>query len=210
LLEALLLLLYPGLIFMLANSRTIILLTLGSRWAGVVPIFQLLGADAFVAPLAYSMGWLFLSQGRTREMRDWSVPTSILFTIAFAIGLRWGPQGIAAGYAAAAVGEMSFLWRIGTRSGPLRGRDFWSLLLPFVFATAITFATTFGAASWMPSRAIFLPASLLIAYATFVAALGALPRGRALLRDLAHQASERLQSLRRARAAAAAPVPEGS
>lgn len=209
-LEALLLLLYPGLIFLLVNRRSVIVLALGPRWAGVAPIFGFLGIDAFIAPLAYSMGWLFVSQGRTRELRDWSVPTSIMFIAAFTIGLRWGPEGVAAGYAAASVGEMSYLWRIATRAGPLRGRDFWGLLLPFAFAAVASFAATSGAARALPRQAA-LPASLVIAYASFILAIAVMPRGRALLRDLAAQLRERLQSLRRGEAAHDAPaISEGS
>lgn len=210
-LEALLLLLYPGLIFLLVNARTVVLLALGPHWAGVAPIFQYLGIDAFVAPLAYSMGWLFVSQGRTRELRDWSVPTSILFIVAFVIGLRWGAQGIAAGYATAAVGEMSFLWRIATRAGPLRGRDFWRLLLPFVFAAALTAAASAGAARILPSGWRGLLPSLLVCYLGFPIALALLPRGRCLLRDLARQGTARLHGLRRAAAPPGHAIfPEGS
>ena len=192
-LEALLLLLYPGLIFMLLNSHTLVTVALGPRWTGVAPIFQWLGLDAFIAPLAYSMGWLFVSQGRTTELRDWSVPTSILFVCAFAIGLRWGPEGIAAGYAAASFGEMSYLWRIATRTGPLRGRDFWASLMPFLFCIATTCVVLMGVGTWLPGTvAPRLVVSLVLAYATFTASLAVFPRGRALLGELASQASQRL------------------
>jgi polysaccharide transporter, PST family len=191
-LEALLLLLYPGLIFMLLNSHTLVNVALGRRWMGVAPIFQWLGLDAFIAPLLCSMGWLFISQGRTTELRDWSVPTPILFVCAFVIGLRWGPEGIAAGYAAASLGEMSYLWRIATRTGPLRGRDFWASLMPFLFCIATTCAVLLGVAAWLPGTVGRLLVSLALAYTTFTASLAVFPRGRALLGELARQASHRL------------------
>ena len=207
-LEALLLLLYPGLIFMLLTSRTLVNVALGPRWAGVAPIFQWLGLDAFIAPLSYSMGWLFVSQGRTTELRDWSVPTSILFIVAFAIGLRWGPEGIAAGYAAASLGEISYLWRIGTRTGPLRGRDFWASLAPFLFCIAITCVVLLGETAWLTGTLLRLPVSLVLAYATFAATLAVFPRGRALLGELGRQALQRLPVLWRARDAVR-PATEG-
>lgn len=195
-LEALLLLVYPGLIFMLANSRSLITLALGARWVGVAPIFVLLGIDAFVAPVGNSMGWLFLSQGRSRELRDWSVPASLLFVVAFVIGLHWGPQGVAAGYAAAGMTEMTYLWRVATRTGPLSGRDFWATLAPFLFAVAVTFGTVLGAASILPSGIGGLALSLSLAYSTFLAALLLLPRGRSLLRQLFSMVLGRLRPSR--------------
>lgn len=208
-LEALLLLLYPGLIFMLLNSHTLVNVALGPRWAGVAPIFQWLGLDAFIAPLSYSMGWLFVSQGRTTELRDWSVPTSVLFVCAFAVGLRWGPEGIAAGYAAASFGEISYLWRVATRSGPLRGRDFWASLAPFLFCIATTCAVLAGVTTMLPGTVARLFVSLALAYATFTASLALFPRGRALLSELAWQASQRLPLLSWRTVGAIRPATEG-
>ena len=196
-LESLLLLLYPGLIFMLMSNRALVNVALGPHWSGVAPIFQWLGLDAFIAPLSYSMGWLFVSQGRTAELRNWSVPTSILFICAFAIGLRWGPAGIAAGYAAASFGEICYLWRIGTRTGPLRGRDFWASVTPFLFCIASTCAVQSEITAWLPGTLARLSVSLMLAYATFMASLSVFPRGRALLAELARQALQRLPLLRR-------------
>ena len=211
-LGAVLLMIYPGLVFMIATSHDLIVLALGERWAEVAPIFAILGIDAFVAPVGNSMGWLFVSQGRTREMRNWGVVTSVLFVCCFAIGLHWGPRGVAAGYAAAGLIEISFLTRVVTRKGALRGRDFWPVVLPFVLGIGITFAAMHGLRAVLPHNPWSLLVEACAAYAVFVASLTALPSGREILRDVAAQTTRLGQKMtgllrQRRRTAQAAPVP---
>ncbi len=188
-LGAVLLLIYPGLVFMIASSHDLIVLALGQRWAAVAPIFAILGIDAFVAPIGNSMGWLFVSQGRTREMRNWGVVTSVLFVFCFAIGLHWGPRGVAAGYAAAGLIEISFLTRVVTRKGPLRGQDFWPVVLPFLLGIGVTFAAMHGLRRILPASPWSLLVEAVCAYAAFVGSLTVLPSGRDILRDVAAQSA---------------------
>ena len=186
-LETILLLVYPGLVFMVVNSHALAIVALGERWAGVAPVFAILGIDMFVAPIGSSTGWLFVSQGRTSEMRNWGIVTSTIFIACFVSGLPWGPQGVATGYVAAGLVEICLLLYVVTKTGPIGRRDILGLLAPFVFAAAVAFAVVGGI-----SR-IDLPvlASLTLgvgsAYATFLIALLALPRGRRVLRETSEQ-----------------------
>ena len=186
-LEAVLLLLYPGLVFMIAAHRALIALALGPRWADVAPIFAILGFNAFVAPIGSSMGWLFVSQGRTREMRNCGIVASAIFVGCFVVGLRWGPLGVAAGYMVAGFIEISFLWRIATRKGPLGGRDFFATILPFVLAVLFSFAVLAGLRPFLPPGLAGLMLQAVCAYAAFFAALAALPGGRHVLRGAFRQ-----------------------
>lgn len=186
-LEAVLLLLYPGLAFMIVESHRLIVFALGARWATVAPIFAILGIDACVSPIGNSMGWLFVSQGRTRELRDWGIVSSILFVSCFVAGLHWGARGVAAGYATAGVLEIAFLWRFVTRKGPLRGRDFWALLLPFLAALAGTFAVEFLLRAALPDALFSLAVEALAAYASFALLLFIQPNGRQVLFEITGQ-----------------------
>lgn len=182
-LEAVLLLLYPGLVFMIVCSHALVVLALGQRWAGVAPIFMLLGFDALVSPVGNSFGWLFVSQARTREMRNYGVLSSFIFVSAFLVGLHWGPRGVAGGYAVAGWLEISYLWKVATRSGPLRERDFLNLMTPFFVAVPCTFAGLMLLHSGMPGGFWPLLVEGCAAYAVFGAALGLTPGGRRLLGD---------------------------
>ena len=186
-LETVLLLIYPSLVFMIVNNQDLIRLMLGPQWNGVAPIFTILAVDAFVAPVGSSMGWLFVSQGRTREMRDYGVLGSLIFVACFVAGLPWGPQGVAAGYAIAGIIEISFLTRVATRRGPLRGRDLAQLMIPFVLGVCVTSVASYGLRLLMPSGPVSLLLQSFCAYVVFAGTLSTLPRGRRVLGNLAHQ-----------------------
>ncbi len=181
LLESVLLLSYPGLAWALATHHALILHVLGRRWEGVSPIFGVLVLDAFVAPIGSSMGWLFVSQGRTREMRDWGIAASLLFVTCFAAGLRWGATGVASGYVVAGVIEIAVLWRVATRTGPLRGASFLGLLHPFIAGALASLAALRALAAVMAPGWVMLGVSALLSYAVFLGVMAALPAGRRIL-----------------------------
>ena len=187
LLEAVLLLLYPALVFVVATCHELIVLALGQRWAEVTPIFAILGIDAFVAPLGNSMTWLFVSQGRTAEMRNYAFITCVLAISLFVIGLHWGPRGVAAGYATAGVTELCIQWPTVTRKGPLRRRDFVSTVAPFLPAVAISFAVLLGLRTRLPRGWLMLGAEAILSYIVFAASLVLMPAGRRVLRDVWQQ-----------------------
>src|SRR4029077_8814318 len=53
------------------------------------------GFGASFVPIGNSTGWLFITQDRTREMRD-----LLVFMISFVVGLLWGALGVAISYIA--------------------------------------------------------------------------------------------------------------
>ena len=68
LLEKVALLTMPIMVFMIVSSDWLVAIVLGPKWAGVSPIFSLLGIAGLVQPLASTTGWLFVTQGRTQDM----------------------------------------------------------------------------------------------------------------------------------------------
>ena len=187
-LETVLLLVYPCLVFMEVNSHALTTLALGQRWSGVAPIFTILGIDMFVAPVNSSMNWLFVSQGRTREMRNSGAVTSIIFVALFVAGLPWGPSGVAAGYAVAGLAEIIVLTRVVSRSGPVQAQHVVALLAPFLLAAAVAFAAAWEVSSAGSSSLVGLVMSGVAAYAAFGLTLLALPAGRRVLREASQQA----------------------
>jgi PST family polysaccharide transporter len=182
-LEAVLVLLYPGVVFMIVCSHQLVALALGGRWADVAPIFALLGFDAFVSPIGTSLGWLFVSQGRTREMRDWGILASIIFVSGFAIGLHWGPRGVAAAYAIAGITEISYLWKVATRRGPLREKHFGAIVMPFLIALPGSFGVLLALHRFLPNNLAILAFEAVATYAAFILGLCATPGGRGVVRE---------------------------
>jgi PST family polysaccharide transporter len=194
LLESVLLMSYPGLVFALATHQQLVEHVLGARWAGVGPIFGFLVLDAFIAPIGSSMGWLFVSQGRTTEMRNWGVAASLMFVASFAAGLPWGPVGVAIGYVGAGVIELAVLWRVATRTGPLQGARFLPLLGPFIASALVTLAVLLWLAHVLRPGWFALGLCAAVSYVVFLSCMAALPRGRVVLRAMFGQARTMLRA----------------
>jgi len=123
-LESLLIVTAPLTAFVFVARDLIVRVLLGPEWSDAIPIFAWLGLGAFCQPLTHTLGWLLISQDRTREMFEWSVFASIVSVISFAVGLPWGPVAVAACYVVAnALIHMPTLIYWATRSGPVRARD---------------------------------------------------------------------------------------
>ncbi len=138
-LESLLLVTVPLMVFVLATRDLCIEVLLGSQWMEAVPIFAWLGVAALVQPFTASLGWLLISQGRAKEMFGWSIFASIVSVASFLVGLPWGPVYVAACYVVANIAiHMPTLVYLATREGPVRLRDLlFSVRVPALVATAV-------------------------------------------------------------------------
>jgi PST family polysaccharide transporter len=143
-LESLLLVTTPLMAFVLVTRDLCIHVLLGPQWGEAVPIFGWLGIAGLFQPFMSSLGWLLVSQGRTREMFRWSLFSTAVCVAAFSLGLRWGPVGVAAAYviASAFIQTPSYIY-CATRSGPVRARD----LLPITALPAALAAAVFAGVS---------------------------------------------------------------
>jgi PST family polysaccharide transporter len=186
-LEAVVTLTYPCVVFAVATHQQLIVNVLGEKWQGVAPIFAILGVGAFFAPIGHSTGWLFISQNRTREMRNWGVVSSLLFVTSFVVGLPWGPIGVASCYIGIGIlvqGPM-VLWA-ATRSGPIGLRDVLRALAPHALAAVMSFAVEFVLQGMLPQGLVALAILFATAYASYVGALLVMPGGRGILREFWH------------------------
>lgn len=211
LLQTLLLLVYPALAFMIACRSDLVALALGPAWAEVAPLFAILGIDAFVAPVGASLGWLLLSQGRARDMRNCAALTSLVFVACVTAGLfQAGVLGVAMGYVAAGLIELLILCRVATRRGPVGAALLLGLLFPFLLALPGAFAGVLALRALLPASPAVLPLLALAAYASFAAGLACFPQGRRVLREAAARVPlppRRSHGVRPLSAGATAPRP---
>ena len=176
----------PGVAFMIACSDWIVSLVLGPQWTEAARIFALLGVVGLVQPVANTVGWLFITQGRTREMLRWGLIGSAIIIAAIAAGLPWGALGVAASYSIVFVFVVVPLlfWYVG-RSGPVRAADFYRTIAPVACASACAFGALLllrrVAVAARPLTGLLL--GLAVAAAVTLLVLYALPAGRAALRD---------------------------
>lgn len=192
LLEANLMLAYPGVVFAIATIDQLVAVALGPHWTGVAPIFRVLALDAFVAPIGSSFGWLFVSQNRTREMRNCGLLSSMLFVTAFVIGLSWGAVGVAAGYVSAGLLEILVLMYVVTRRGPVNLAAVLRPLLPSAVCAGLVWVALRLAQGLLAPG---LPALGLLAvgsYLLFFLLMAFTSSGRQVLREAAQQLQARL------------------
>lgn len=91
----------PAVTFLFVAAERAVLTLLGNQWLGCVPIFHALAPAAWIGSFNVATGWVYVSLGRTKRQFGWGIFSSLFIAIAFIIGLRWGPIGVALAYSAA-------------------------------------------------------------------------------------------------------------
>jgi PST family polysaccharide transporter len=114
----------PLLAFTIVTADWIVELLLGPGWNEAAPILSWLAVAALPQPLGNATGWLFLTQDRSAEFLRWGIASSSLAVLSFAIGLPFGPVGVAAAYAISGLTVRTplLLWWAGRR-GAVSTRD---------------------------------------------------------------------------------------
>src|SRR5271166_294066 len=84
-------------------AEDIIQVFLGSKWGGAVPIFRLLAPTIFVFALINPISWLLMAEGRAVRNLKLSLLIAPVVILGYVAGLRYGPNGVAAGYSVAAL-----------------------------------------------------------------------------------------------------------
>lgn len=92
----------PLVAFLYVFSDNFIVLLLGARWYPSSKLFQILALAAFVQAVATAgRGLPILSMGFSKRYFQFGVVQSVVTCAGMAVGVIWGAEGVAAGYAAA-------------------------------------------------------------------------------------------------------------
>lgn len=185
-LEKIALVTMPGMAFMIATSDWLVILILGPQWIQASRIFALLGLVGLLQPIANTTGWLFITQGRTREVFHWGVVSGAIMIISILVGLPWGAVGVATSYSVVYLSIVAPLlfWFVGRR-GPVRTRDFYRTVAPVTFSAVCVMGALLAFRRWGVITQPFagLAVGFAITLAITVLALVVLPKGRTALRD---------------------------
>ncbi len=177
----------PLIAYMIGAADWIIITVLSDRWAAAATLFALLGISGLSEQISNSTGWLFTSQGRTREQFHWGMVSTGLTLGAIILGLFWGPVGVATSYGLVGlfIRTPLLFWYVGRR-GPITTGDLYRSLAPFA-ATAVAILLALYAFRLWGATGSPLLNSILGAGITGVvslAVLAILPAGREALLDL--------------------------
>lgn len=177
----------PGVALMIGTSDWLVRLMLGPQWIEAGRIFALLGIVGLVEPVANTMGWLLISQGRARHLLRWGMIDGTIAIASIIGGLPWGAVGVATSYAIVGlcVRKQLLFWFTG-RSGAVRTSDIYRALAPSACAAAAVLTALFAFRRWieMPRPFVGLMVSFAIAATISLAVFSVLPRGRRALQDL--------------------------
>ena len=176
----------PLMVFMISTSDWIIQILLGPQWKDSSLIFMLLGVAGILQPIANSTGWLFISQGRTKEMLQWGVISTAIAVLSFVIGLPWGAVGVAASYSTVwlCLTMPLLLWFVG-RISPVKTKDFYLTIAPVAFAGLCTALALIAFRYWGNIVNPFLNCSIaaVITGIAFLSIMFVLPQGKLMLKD---------------------------
>jgi PST family polysaccharide transporter len=145
-----------------------------------------LGMAAFIQPVTRTCWWLFVSQGRSREMLRVGILSCGASIAAIFIGLPWGTTGVAAAYGLTEllVAAPLIFW-LAARRGPIRMGDFYRTIAPAAFAAVCALGVVFALRPWLQEfhlvwRLVF---ALGATAATSLVVLASLPAGRGAIKD---------------------------
>ena len=186
-LEKVAMLTMPWVAFMMATSDWLIAVVLGQQWHESARIFTLLGIIGLLEPIGSTMGWLFISQGRTKQLFKWGIINSALTLASIVAGLPWGAVGVAASYSIVGICiRKPLLFWFVTREGPVRTLDIYRTIIPSICAAVVVLVSVYAFREWTGDMKPILG----LAVAAAITAVGAMitflmsSQGRSGLQDL--------------------------
>ena len=173
-----LLLTMPAMLVCIFFARPAIHLLLGKQWDAAAPIFAWICFGGLLVPVFSSMGWVFITQGRTGKQMAVTAITALLGIASFAVGIRWGAVGVAAASAFCFTFlQLPIMIRAMTRVGPVSMGDMGRTLAPFVAAACCVAGPLYFLRGI--SSIVGLAGIGLLAYGLFAVCILLLPGGRA-------------------------------
>jgi PST family polysaccharide transporter len=177
----------PAVAFMIATSDWIVEVVLGPQWSATSRIFLLLGITGMFQPIANTSGWLFLTQGRSKDMFHWGLISGPITICSICLGLPWGAIGVATSYALTRVllTDPLLFWFVG-RKGPVRTIDFYRTIAPFTLASLVALggAVVFRNFTEIHNPVLGLITLFLLTGGVTLLSLTALPAGRVAIADV--------------------------
>jgi PST family polysaccharide transporter len=93
-------------------------------------IFAPLAVAGLVQAVNNSMGYLYITQGRSKELARMGFIGAVIDVASFAFGLPYGAKGVATAYAISEFLRTPFFWWVVTSRGPIRARSVVLAVLP--------------------------------------------------------------------------------
>jgi PST family polysaccharide transporter len=132
---------FSGMLLALAHPLTLVVL--GPKWEAAAPIFAAFTLYALYLPMVVVAGWLLTSQGRGKDFLFMSCFTSSVTALAYLLGLRFGPVGVAVSFSLACLLiQLPVIYWIAGRAGLVTSKDLWMLFFKHLPLWGVVCTTT--------------------------------------------------------------------
>jgi O-antigen/teichoic acid export membrane protein len=135
----------PIIAFAFADADQIVLVLLGPQWVGAADIFRWLAPAALVGTINLAPTWLLTARGKTDQQLKWAYLTTPILIAGFAVGLIWGPIGVAASFSLTYAVCFVFFMMSSCRNSPVRFADVVAAVLPATGASLVATGAVFVA-----------------------------------------------------------------
>jgi PST family polysaccharide transporter len=189
----------PGVLCAVVFAHASVTLLLGDNWSGAAPIFAWLGIAGLHQTFTSTTGWLFISQGRTRDFAIVGAVYSVSTIASFAVGLPWGPLGVAVAYVCSDyVLRMPFTWFMTGRAGHVNLAEICRITGPHATGLCMSALALVLLRPYVGEPSLVeLVGLALVSYAVSLATLLAFRSKRVLLWLVLAMAKRRLKAWRR-------------
>lgn len=150
---------FPLSMFLVSESKYLILFLLGEKWVPAAELFSILGLAGGIQLITSTRAWLFVSLGKTDRWLYTGIAASVVMAIFIFIGIQFGTRGVAFGYTSFVYLSLApSLWYAGAPIGLKINQIFSVLWKPFVSSclAAICIYQLFSYISTFPTYSILL------------------------------------------------------
>ncbi|MHC4590197.1 MAG: lipopolysaccharide biosynthesis protein [Planctomycetota bacterium] len=157
----------PIVVFTFVVADELVLLILGPQWGGTAVIFRLLVPAAFVGTFNGAAGWVWVALNQTDRQLRWGLIATPFYIAAFAVGVVWGPEGVAIAFSVVQCVLRYSGLAYCYRTNFLEFRDLWAAIwrpcVASIAAGALALAVL-GSGLVPPQGALASLATALVAY----------------------------------------------
>jgi PST family polysaccharide transporter len=134
---------FPMMMGLFAVAEDFVVVVFGEKWLPMLPVLKVLCWVGMIQSVGTTVGTLYLSTGRVKIMFYLTLISTPIIVGAFAVGLRWGIEGVAICYAIVSASLFYVSLTVAFRAAGLRLMDFHLHLMRPLAASLAMWAIVF-------------------------------------------------------------------
>ena len=128
----------------------LVLYALGEQWTEAGPIFRALAVAAYWSPVAATVGWVYVSLNRAKEMLQWTLIVAPVMLLVVWIGLHWGAIGVAMAYSSLVTLQVIPQFQFALRNSAISVMDILVTIRNPVLLSGVAALGAAAPKTWLP------------------------------------------------------------